>query len=47
MPSVKKFDRSLIENFLNETNLNYLTDKEGDFTVNFAYDDELGSSGLL
>ncbi len=42
MPSIKKFDHSLIKNFLEETNLNFLTDKEGDFTVNFAYDEELG-----
>lgn len=42
MPSIKKFDRRMIKNFLDKAELNYFTDKDGDFTINFAYDEELG-----
>lgn len=42
MPTVKQFDRSMIENYLKKKDLNFLRDRDGDFIVNFSYDEDIG-----
>ncbi len=42
MATVQPFTRSMIEKYLKDSELHYLTDTEGDFIVQFAYDKELG-----
>lgn len=42
MPTVQKFDRSMIERFLKSRNLKYLVDSEGNYRVEFAYDESTG-----
>ncbi len=39
---VKKFDREMIRVALKKRELNFLTDQDGDFHVNFSYDDDWG-----
>jgi hypothetical protein len=41
MRFVENFDHSLIEAFLEDGNLQYLRDREGDFIVEFGYDEEI------
>jgi len=42
MPTVQKFDRSMIEKYLKSVNLKYLRDSDGDFVAQFAYDEDTG-----
>jgi hypothetical protein len=42
MTTVKPFDRSVIETYLLEQDLNYLKDRDGDFQVKFNYDEDCG-----
>ncbi len=42
MPTVQKFDRSMIERYLKSRNLKYLVDSDGDYRVEFAYDESVG-----
>lgn len=42
MSTVQNFDRSMIERFLRGRNLKYLVDSDGDFVVQFAYDQAIG-----
>lgn len=42
MPTVKKFDRSMIENYLKSRNLKYLVDSDDDYRVEFAYSESTG-----
>jgi hypothetical protein len=44
MATVEKFTRSMIEHFLQESDMRYFTDSDGDFLVQFSYDEELGCS---
>lgn len=37
---VQKFDRSMIEAYLQERDFKYLTDRDGDFRLDFVYDEE-------
>ena len=40
MPTVRPFDRSMIEQSLRSQQLKYLRDSDGDFRVEFGYDEE-------
>lgn len=42
MPTVKQFDRSMIENYLKKKKINFLRDRDDDFIVNFSYDEDTG-----
>ena len=42
MATVGNFNRSMIENYLRDKNLKFLIDRDGDFRVEFGYDNDLG-----
>ena len=42
MPIVRALDRSMIEHCLRSDNLRFLRDNDGDFRVEFGYDEETG-----
>jgi len=42
MPTVQKFDHTMIEKYLKNRELKYLRDSEGDYRVDFAYDEDTG-----
>lgn len=42
MPNVQRFDRSMIERYLKQTGYKYLRDSDGDFHVNFHYEEDTG-----
>lgn len=41
MGSEQGFDRSMIESFLEQSELEYLRDRDGDFVIEFEYDEDL------
>ena len=41
MAIVESFGRAMIETFLEESELHYLRDRDGDFVVEFGYDEEV------
>src|SRR4051794_40203681 len=42
MGFVEPFGHGMIEAFLEESDLQYLRDRDGDFVVEFGYDEEIG-----
>lgn len=42
MATVETFDRGMIKNYLEEKDLNYFEDRDGDFIVRFNYDEDWG-----
>lgn len=44
MPNVQKLNKGMIESYLKAHNHKYLIDSDGDYLVEFAYDDEAGCS---
>jgi hypothetical protein len=42
MGFVEQFGHDMIETFLEESDLHYLRDRDGDFVVEFGYDEEIG-----
>src|SRR6185312_13136494 len=42
MPIVRSFDRSMIESCLRTNQMKFLRDNDGDFRVEFGFDDEMG-----
>ena len=41
MGSEQRFERGMIEAFLDESELEYLSDRDGDFIIEFEYDEEV------
>jgi Putative bacterial sensory transduction regulator len=41
MGFIQSFDHSMIEAFLEDSDLHYLRDRDGDFVVEFGYDEEI------
>ncbi len=44
MAAVQRFDHSMIERYLRARSLKFLRDSDGDFIVQFSYNDEMGCS---
>ena len=42
MEYVQSFSHAMIESFLDESELHYLRDRDGDFVIEFGYDEEIG-----
>jgi putative sensory transduction regulator len=42
MPTVETFNRGMIEKYLKANDLRFLKDEDGDFVVDFAYDEDCG-----
>ncbi len=42
MPTVQRFDRNMIEKHLKARSVKYLRDSDGDFRIEFAYDEDTG-----
>jgi len=42
MARVESFSRSMMEKYLQERGLKYLTDRDGDFRVGFTYEQDIG-----
>ncbi len=47
MATVKNFDRSVIESYLTDRGLRFTRDDDGDFVVQFPYQEELGCEVIL
>jgi hypothetical protein len=42
VPTVERFSHAMVEKYLRNAGLNFLRDSDGDFLVQFAYDDDIG-----